>query len=373
MREHFDEEGKPLVSWRVDLLPMLGYQALYDQFRLDEPWDSAHNLPLLDFMPDVFRSWDASSESTVTPVQRLVSDFPADPNAPRETIFSTRFRPTRFRDVLDGLSNTIQFVETSPDHEVPWTQPSDVLFDPADPMARLIHPDGFQRLNINSYEFRLPGTVGEMVAQASPNNRDGYEYTELITMPTSLVVTEGELLALHAHVFSRERVVEMTVTVDFVDPNLLSVSTTGLQFDQPNYDQTQAITFLAIDDNVHQPPRTTTILVGGESFTITILDNDPPGNRRSRQAATRFAAPPWSRSSDDRSTRILVGVDHAIDGSLAVSRKHRAALDPGSIVSSAAASGRTPKTGISDQASPVPVVDAFERLSPQLSWRLNAL
>ena len=31
----YDTEGKPLLSWRVQLLPYLGGQTLYDQFHLD--------------------------------------------------------------------------------------------------------------------------------------------------------------------------------------------------------------------------------------------------------------------------------------------------------------------------------------------------
>ena len=38
-----DAEGKPLHSWRVLLLPYLGEKELYDNIRLDEPWDSEHN------------------------------------------------------------------------------------------------------------------------------------------------------------------------------------------------------------------------------------------------------------------------------------------------------------------------------------------
>ena len=36
-------DGKPLLSWRVRLLPYLGHQALYNEFHRDEPWDSPHN------------------------------------------------------------------------------------------------------------------------------------------------------------------------------------------------------------------------------------------------------------------------------------------------------------------------------------------
>ncbi|MBR5757953.1 MAG: DUF1559 domain-containing protein [Thermoguttaceae bacterium] len=40
-----DENGKPLHSWRVLILPYLGEEnkALYEQIRLDEPWDSDYN------------------------------------------------------------------------------------------------------------------------------------------------------------------------------------------------------------------------------------------------------------------------------------------------------------------------------------------
>ena len=48
------KDGKPLLSWRVALLPHLEQQALYDQFHLDEPWNSPHNKKLLNKMPDVY-------------------------------------------------------------------------------------------------------------------------------------------------------------------------------------------------------------------------------------------------------------------------------------------------------------------------------
>jgi RNA polymerase sigma factor (sigma-70 family) len=49
-----DKKGKALLSWRVELLPYLGQQELYNQFKRDEPWDSPHNRKLLSRMPAVF-------------------------------------------------------------------------------------------------------------------------------------------------------------------------------------------------------------------------------------------------------------------------------------------------------------------------------
>ena len=57
-----DENGKPLQSWRVLILPYLGddAKALYDKIRLDEPWDSEHNAAFYAQAPDVFRCPSAS-------------------------------------------------------------------------------------------------------------------------------------------------------------------------------------------------------------------------------------------------------------------------------------------------------------------------
>lgn len=63
-----DNDGKPLHSWRVVLLPYLGQQELHDRIRLDEPWDSQHNrqfhkepvafyqCPSATLAPDVWQS-----------------------------------------------------------------------------------------------------------------------------------------------------------------------------------------------------------------------------------------------------------------------------------------------------------------------------
>lgn len=50
------------LSWRVHLLPFLGQNDLYDQFHLDEPWESKHNKALISKMPDVFKSPGVTDE-----------------------------------------------------------------------------------------------------------------------------------------------------------------------------------------------------------------------------------------------------------------------------------------------------------------------
>ncbi|MBM4071677.1 MAG: DUF1559 domain-containing protein [Planctomycetes bacterium] len=36
---HYSKEGKPLLSWRVLILPYIEQQELFKEFRLDEPWE----------------------------------------------------------------------------------------------------------------------------------------------------------------------------------------------------------------------------------------------------------------------------------------------------------------------------------------------
>ena len=47
----YSPDGKPLLSWRVMLLPFLDQTPLYKQFHLNEPWDSPHNRALVAKMP----------------------------------------------------------------------------------------------------------------------------------------------------------------------------------------------------------------------------------------------------------------------------------------------------------------------------------
>jgi hypothetical protein len=52
----YGDGDRPLLSWRVAILPFLGQNELYQQFRLNEPWDSPHNKALIGKMPAVFET-----------------------------------------------------------------------------------------------------------------------------------------------------------------------------------------------------------------------------------------------------------------------------------------------------------------------------
>ncbi len=133
----YDADGKPLLSWRVHLLPFLGESQLYDQFHLDEPWDSEHNRRLVERIPDVFRCANnpAAAEGFTNYVVPIGKD----------TVFGEK-RGIGIRSILDGTSNTILAIEANNDSAVIWTKPEDLEFDVDDPFAGLfgLRVGGFQ-------------------------------------------------------------------------------------------------------------------------------------------------------------------------------------------------------------------------------------
>ncbi len=99
-----DKDGKPLLSWRVLILPFLEQEALYKEFHLDEPWDSPHNKPLIERMPT---SYVCPSES-----DRRVDRGKTTYLTPRgkATIFPGP-EGIKIQKITDGSSNTIFAVD----------------------------------------------------------------------------------------------------------------------------------------------------------------------------------------------------------------------------------------------------------------------
>jgi type II secretory pathway pseudopilin PulG len=130
-RAILDKQGKPLLSWRVQILPYIEdieANSLHRQFRLDEPWDSEHNKKLLANMPAVYRNPNLPGD---TKTNYLVP-------VGEGTMFSGD-KPPRIRDITDGTSKTIMLLEVDADRAVPWTKPDDFEVDADDPLAGLGH------------------------------------------------------------------------------------------------------------------------------------------------------------------------------------------------------------------------------------------
>jgi len=123
-------EGKPLLSWRVQLLPFLDAEGLYKEFHLDEPWDSEHNRQLIARMPAVFRNPSRDTGEGRTSYLAPILE---------QGIFHGS-KTLDFREIVDGTSNTIMFVEADADHDTIWTKPDDLEIDLGDSLKGLVNP-----------------------------------------------------------------------------------------------------------------------------------------------------------------------------------------------------------------------------------------
>lgn len=121
-----DEEGNRLLSWRVLILPYLEQSNLYQAFRLDEPWDSPHNLKVAQTIPFPFASEDGALDPNGVPLTKIVAPLT------EKSAFGKPGKPVGFRHITDGTSNTLWFFESKHDG-VPWTKPEDVVVDVEDP------------------------------------------------------------------------------------------------------------------------------------------------------------------------------------------------------------------------------------------------
>jgi hypothetical protein len=156
-----DSDGKPLLSWRVSILPFIGEQSLFEEFHRNEPWDSAHNKTLISKMPDVYRARDGNAAPGRTNYLGVggghgVLGAPS-PAAPR----GRSANGIRSSSITDGRSNTALFVEGIDDAAVIWTKPEEWVPDEHDPFRGLIGPmrDGFLLVFADGFTQRISATV----------------------------------------------------------------------------------------------------------------------------------------------------------------------------------------------------------------------
>jgi hypothetical protein len=121
-----DKDGHPLLSWRVALLPHLGEKDLYEQFKLDEPWDSKHNKTLIAKMPQIYAPIRVKAKEGETFYQRFVG---------KGALFSEKGPAYTISKLPDGTANTCLVVEAG--DPATWTKPIDLPFNLKGPLPKL--------------------------------------------------------------------------------------------------------------------------------------------------------------------------------------------------------------------------------------------
>jgi hypothetical protein len=167
-----DKSGTRLLSWRVAILPQLGYQSLYDAFHLNEPWDSPHNIALAVQMPEVFRCPSLpGGRASFTGYQVVVGPKPDLGSI--GTMFEWA-RGVEIREVTDGTSNTVLIAETN--RAIPWTQPEDLPFDRDGPPPQFGsgHSGGFQVIFADGAARFIKSSIESQILK-SLLTRDGGE------------------------------------------------------------------------------------------------------------------------------------------------------------------------------------------------------
>jgi hypothetical protein len=151
-----DKQGKPLLSWRVAILPYVEANELYEQFRLDEPWDSDHNKKLLAKMPKIYATpGGAALESATTHYRVFVGGGSG---------YELR-KGIKITDILDGTSNTIMAVEAA--EAVPWTKPEELAYDPRKALPKLgVAPEGFNSAFFDGSTHFISRSIKEATLRA---------------------------------------------------------------------------------------------------------------------------------------------------------------------------------------------------------------
>ena len=159
-----DENGKPLHSWRVLVLPFMYQQHLYSEIRLDEPWDSEYNRQFHDRMPSQFACPSCRSlepETSKTNYLRIVGPGTLT-NGP----------DTVSREQIDQPESTILLVEST--RSVCWMTPEDLTLDDLK-LGVICQPEKGQNVGISSLHRKqahvvlCDDSVHHSVLQISPD------------------------------------------------------------------------------------------------------------------------------------------------------------------------------------------------------------
>lgn len=118
--------GLPTLSWRVEILPYLGYEKLYAKFDFNRPWSVSPNKELLEFIPPEFTSpdrFDTKTNYLVPAAQSWLFENGSSAD------------PTR---IADGADNTLILIEVDDSQAVEWTEPKDFAPKPTETFSKYI-------------------------------------------------------------------------------------------------------------------------------------------------------------------------------------------------------------------------------------------
>jgi hypothetical protein len=121
-------DGTPMHSWRVLILPYLGHKELFNEYDMNQSWDSATNIALGSRMPAVFRG--ASSQMFGEELSYYLITGPgtlfppAPPGEPVGTFLS--LSPSTISDDPSKTLLVVEAVGSSGSYYSSWLEPRDL-------------------------------------------------------------------------------------------------------------------------------------------------------------------------------------------------------------------------------------------------------
>ncbi len=167
-----DEDGRPMRSWRVAIVPFVEEGPLYERYNCDEPWDSPSNRTLLSERPYYFACpGDSILQPQETSYVMIVGEGTAG-GEPNEVV--------TFEDITDGPENTILAIEVV-GAGIDWTEPRDLTVDEAityitNPDARGVehaHRGGVNVVFIDGSVHQIPSTIDPQTLRNLLTRDDG--------------------------------------------------------------------------------------------------------------------------------------------------------------------------------------------------------
>jgi len=168
-----DSTGKAGLSWRVALLPDLGEESLYKQFKLNEPWDSENNRKLIAQMPRVFAPPGLDTHG-YTYYRSFSGGGAVLTSTGAAAKAGEPIHGYSIQKITDGTSNTLLAAEAN--EPVIWTKPDDLPFSPGKPpkLGGSVFADGFNGLLCDgSVRFIKNGSIDEKTLSNLIQTNDG--------------------------------------------------------------------------------------------------------------------------------------------------------------------------------------------------------
>ncbi len=167
------------LSWRVHVLPFLGEEQLYNQFNLDESWDSENNIQLMSRTPLPFRTDDVNDG--MTRIRAFTS---------KGMLLGT-LRHSNLASVSDGMSSTILCLAAGPDKAVPWSKPDEMLLDVDSPKSALGQLPGglIPAVMVSGVPFLIGSDIpdADFVALLTPGAGDSVDVSKYAELSKDLM------------------------------------------------------------------------------------------------------------------------------------------------------------------------------------------